>query len=94
MDAVLKSTPPTRAGTENIKFEKETVKLKSTPPTRAGTSLPQTVRIYDSGLNPPRPHGRGLQDPEANAIVFRLKSTPPTRAGTEYETLAVKDTKA
>ena len=33
----LKSTPPTRAGTDVLRRREQLFKLKSTPPTRAGT---------------------------------------------------------
>ena len=35
-----------------------------------------------SGLNPPRPHGRGQASDSEKTNILLLKSTPPTRAGT------------
>ena len=40
---MLKSTPPTRAGTYKIDEGKQIDLLKSTPPTRAGTKLHHAI---------------------------------------------------
>ena len=41
------------------------------------TSIGETT-----GLNPPRPHGRGLKDLKPYERNAKLKSTPPAWAGT------------
>ena len=44
---------------------------------RMDTSIGETT-----GLNPPRPHGRGLKDLKPYERNAKLKSTPPAWAGT------------
>ena len=43
-----------------------------------------------TGLNPPRPHGRGLASTTGSNSVFVLKSTPPAWAGTVHRVLIVR----